>query len=192
MRRQLVPAIVMLLAFTVLVGLVYPLVVLGVGQLAFGHRANGSVVEVDGRAVGSELLAQPFTDARYFHPRPSAAGSQGYDTAASGGSNLGPSNPALVNENVPTGVAAYRRENGLAADATVPVDAVTTSASGLDPHISVANARLQAARVALARGVEPAGILHLIDQNTDGPSFGVLGEPGVNVLTLNLALDGTR
>jgi K+-transporting ATPase ATPase C chain len=189
MRRQLVPAAVLLLAFTVLVGLVYPLVVLGIGQLAFGRRANGSVVEVEGRAVGSELLAQPFTAARYFHPRPSAVG---YDTTASGGSNLGPSNATLVEQDVPRRVAAYREENRLSPDAAVPVDAVTTSGSGLDPQISVANARLQATRVARDRGVEPAGILHLIDQNTEGRSLGVLGEPGVNVLTLNLALDRTR
>jgi K+-transporting ATPase ATPase C chain len=147
----------------------------------FTDKAKGSQMEVDGQVVGSSLLGQSFSSERYFRPRPSAAG-EGYDGGASGGSNLGPTNPALI-ESVSERVAAYREANLLAADTPVPVDAVTSSASGLDPHISVANARLQARRVAAARDLE-------IDQvQTEGRSLGFLGEEGVNVLRLNLALD---
>jgi K+-transporting ATPase ATPase C chain len=188
MRRQLATASAMVAVFTVLCGLAYPLVVLGVAQGAFAHRANGSITEVDGQAVGSELLGQPFTGVNYFHPRPSAAG-DGYDGLASGASNLGPTNPELVEEQVPERVAAYRAENGLADGTPVPVDAVTASGSGLDPHISVANARLQAPRVARARNLTVESVNALVDRSTDGRALGVLGEPGVNVLALNLALD---
>jgi K+-transporting ATPase ATPase C chain len=188
MRRQLVTAVTMVAVLTVLVGLAYPLVVLGVAQAAFPHQANGSVRTVRNRDVGSDLLGQPFTGARYFHPRPSAAG-DGYDGLASSASNLGPTNPKLVAQQVPERVAAYRADNGLDASTLVPVDAVTASGSGLDPHISVANARLQAPRVAAARSVPVATVQAAIDQHTDGRSLGVLGEPGVHVLDLNLALD---
>lgn len=187
MRRQLLPAVRMLLALTVLCGLAYPLVVTGAAQVAFRHQAEGSLVEVDGEPVGSALLGQAFTRPEYFHPRPSAAG-DGYDATASGASNLGPTNPDLLAA-VSDRVDAYRADNGLAADQPVPVDAVTASASGLDPHISVANARLQAARVAEARGLAIGDVLALVDDHTDGRVLGVLGEPGVNVLELNLALD---
>lgn len=187
MRRQLLPALRALLVFTVMLGVVYPLSMLAVGQLAFPGRANGSLVEVDGEPVGSALLGQTFAGAQYFAPRPSAAG-DGYDPSSTSASNLGPLNADLLTA-VGEQVAAYREANALAQDARVPVDAVTASASGLDPHISVANARLQAPRVAGERGVEVDQVLELVDEHTAGRGLGVLGEPGVNVLELNLALD---
>jgi len=187
MRRQLLPALGMMLVFTFLTGIAYPLVVTAVAQTAFADRADGSLIERDGRLVGSRWLGQPFAEPGYFHPRPSAAG-DGYDGSASSGSNLGPSNEGLL-ATIEARVDDYRRINGLEADIPIPVDAVTASSSGLDPHISVANARLQAARVAEARDIEVAEILELIDEHTDDRDLGFLGEPGVNVLLLNLALD---
>jgi K+-transporting ATPase ATPase C chain len=191
MRRQLLPALGMLLVFTLLTGLAYPLVVTGVAQAAFHDKANGSLVKVDDKVVGSKWIGQNFTAAKYFHPRPSAAGDDGYDPTSSSGSNLGPTNPDFL-KTVRERVAAYRKENGLAADAKVPVDAVTASASGLDPEISVANARAQAPRVANARGLTLERVNDLVDKNTAGRSLGFLGEKGVNVLELNLALDKVR
>ena len=185
--RQLRPALVAVVVFTILLGLAYPLVVTALGQLAFHDEANGSLVEVDGVVVGSKLLGQNFVAPEYFHPRPSAAGA-GYDAAASAGSNYGPTNPdflAAVDERV----AAYRAENGLPADAAVPVDAVTASGSGLDPAISIANARLQAPRVAAERGIGLDQVLALVDDHTNGRDLVVLGEPAVQVLPLNVALD---
>jgi K+-transporting ATPase ATPase C chain len=185
MRRQLVPAFVMLLVFTVVTGVIYPLVVTAVAQLAFPGRADGSLVERDGRVVGSSLIGQAFTGPEYFTGRPSAAG---YDAAASTGSNLGPTNPDLLAA-VERRTERYRKVNGLDPGTPVPVDAVTASASGLDPHISVANAILQAPRVAQARNLTVAEVLDLVDAHTTGRTLGFLGEPGVNVLELNLALD---
>lgn len=167
---------------------IYPAVVWTVGQGLFSHKANGSLVRVDGNIVGSSLLAQGFTSPNYFHPRPSAAG-QGYDAASSSGTNLGPTSKKLI-EDVKQRVADYRKENGLAPDARVPADAVTYSASGLDPHISVRNAMLQAVRVAKARGIGEKEVLAKVGANTEGRTLGLLGEPRVNVLTLNLSLDG--
>jgi K+-transporting ATPase ATPase C chain len=190
MRRQLVPALVVFLALTLLTGIAYPLAVTGVAQVAFPGRADGSLIERDGRVVGSRLIGQAFAGARYFHPRPSAAG-DGYDAMASSASNLGPTNEELIKA-VRERRAAYRRENDLRPGQQVTIDAVTASGSGLDPHISAANARLQAARVARARGLELNDVLALIEEHTDGRSLGFLGEPGVNVLELNLALDGER
>jgi K+-transporting ATPase ATPase C chain len=187
MRRQLAPALVLFAAFTVLTGLVYPFVVTGVAQVAFPGRADGSLLERDGEIVGSRLIAQGFSGPRYFHPRPSAAG-EGYDAMASSASNLGPTNDELISA-ARERAAAYRTANGLGAGAGVPIDAVTSSGSGLDPQISPANARLQAARVASARGIPLVDVLALVDEHTDGRSLGFLGEPGVNVLELNLALD---
>jgi len=167
---------------------IYPAVVWAVGQGLFSHKANGSLVRVDGKVAGSSLLAQGFTAPNYFHPRPSAAG-QGYDAASSSGTNLGPTSKKLI-EDVKQRVADYRTENGLPPEARVPADAVTSSASGLDPHISVRNALLQAARVAKARGIGEKDVLAKVGAHTEGRTLGFLGEPRVNVLTLNLSLDG--
>lgn len=190
MRRQLMPAFWMLVTFTILTGLVYPMVVTGIAQSVFKDQADGSLLEVDGHLVGSKAIGQPFTGPEYFHSRPSAAG-DGYDGSASSGSNLGPTNPDLLAA-IEERAVAYRELNGLAADSPVPVDAVTASSSGLDPHISVANARIQAPRIAATRGMALGKLLALIEDHTDGRDLGFLGEPAVNVLTLNLALDGTK
>jgi len=188
MRRQLLTGLFMTIAMTVLVGLVYPLVMTGIAQVAFHDRANGSFVKVGGTVVGSSLIGQNFSDPKYFQPRPSAAGEKGYDGLSSAASNLGPSNPDLLNA-VKDRVAAYRKLNGLAPNAQVPVDAVTASGSGLDPGISVANARLQAPRVARERGLPLNAVLAAIDRHTQDRQWGFLGEKVVNVLELNLDLD---
>jgi K+-transporting ATPase ATPase C chain len=185
--RQLRPALLALVVLTVVCGIAYPLLSTAIGQAAFHDKANGSLVERDGVVVGSELIGQTFAAPQYFHSRPSAAGA-GYDGTSSSGSNLGPKSPDLLAA-VQERADAYRTENGLAADAEVPVDAVTASASGLDPHISVANARIQARRVAATRGLDLDEVLAMVHDHTDGRDLGVLGEPGVNVLELNLALD---
>ena len=183
---QLVVAVRVALVALVLCGLLYPLAVLAIGQSVFPGSADGSLVRSGGVVVGSELLGQAFTEPRYFHPRPSAAGN-GYDGLASAGSNLGPSNPDLAHL-VAERAAAYRHENGLADTAPVPVDAVTASGSGLDPDISLAYAQLQVARIAKERGLTPEQVRVLVDQAAVGRDLGVLGEPRVNVLRLNLAL----
>jgi K+-transporting ATPase ATPase C chain len=188
MRRQLVPAIIAMVLFTVLCGIAYPLVVTGASQVAFNDKADGSFVRRDGQIVGSSLIGQNFSDPRYLWPRPSAAGATGYDGTSSGGSNLGPTNPDLIDA-VTERANAYREANGLAPDVPVPVDAVTASSSGLDPHISVANARLQAPRVADARGIPVETVLQVIDEHTTDQPLNFLGERGVNVLLTNLALD---
>lgn len=198
MRAQLVAALRAILVFTVLVGLAYPLVVTGLSQVAFGHRADGSLVRRDGKVVGSSLLGQTFTSPGYFQGRPSAAGDaatgaadavpRDLSTAASGPSNLGPTNPELL-ATVRRRIAAYRKANDLTPDAQVPVDAVTASGSGVDPEISIANARLQAPRVARERGLAVAAVLALVREHTSSRPLGVLGEEGVNVLELNIALD---
>ena len=167
---------------------IYPAVVWAVGQGLFSGKANGSLVKVDGKVAGSSLLAQGFSATKYFHPRPSAAG-QGYDAANSSGTNLGPTSKKLI-EDVKQRVASFRTENGLAPDARVPADAVTSSASGLDPHISIANASHQAARIAAARGMTKEDVLKKVRAHTEGRSLGIFGEPRVNVLMLNLDLDG--
>jgi K+-transporting ATPase ATPase C chain len=167
---------------------VYPLVVYGLAQVAFPHKANGSlIVAKDGTVRGSELLGQNFTEAKYFHPRPSAAGG-GYDAANSSGSNLGPTSQKL-NDVIKDRIAAYRAENGLKETDAVPADAVTASGSGLDPHISARNAELQAPRVAKARGLTIEKVLGLVRAKTDSPGLGILGDTGVNGMKLNLALD---
>jgi K+-transporting ATPase ATPase C chain len=201
MRSQLLAAVRALLVFTVVAGVLYPLAVTLVAQAAFEDEADGSLVERDGEVVGSRLLGQAFTGPTWFHTRPSAAGTaasgaEGADPddltqVASGASNLGPTNPVLL-ERIADAEDEYREVNGLADDEAVPVDAVTTSASGVDPHISLANARLQATRVADERGLPLADVLDLVHDHVDGRSLGFLGEPGVNVLTLNLALDAYR
>lgn len=201
MRRQLLPALTMVLVFTVVTGLIYPLVITGVAQGLFNAQANGSLLERDGQVVGSRLIGQTFTEPGYFHARFSDSG---YDGTLSVGSNLGPTNDKLLigqaddpnttdvdesYDGIEQRAAAYREVNGLAENTPIPVDAVTGSSSSLDPHISVANARLQAPRVAEARGVPVDQVLELVDDHTDGRGLGFLGEPGVNVLELNLALD---
>jgi potassium-transporting ATPase KdpC subunit len=185
--RQLRPAILITIVFTLICGLAYPMLSTAIGQAAFHDKANGSLIKRNGVVVGSELIGQTFTAPQYFHSRPSAAGT-GYDASASSGSNLGPTNPDLLSA-VKDRADAYRKENGLAADAMVPVDAVTASASGLDPDISIANARLQVNRVASQRGLDVAVVEQLVKKFTDGRQLLVLGEPGVNVVELNIALD---
>jgi K+-transporting ATPase ATPase C chain len=168
---------------------VYPLVVTGVARTVFAEKADGSLIrDGSGRVVGSALLGQNFTGEKYFHPRPSAAGANGYDAASSGGSNLGPTSQKLANL-LKERVAAYRETNGLAVDQEVPADAVTASGSGLDPHIRPANAALQAVRVAKARNLPVEKVRELIEANTDQPDLGILGDAGVHVVKLNLALD---
>jgi K+-transporting ATPase ATPase C chain len=182
-------SIVATIFFAVILCGVYPLVVFGVSQLLFPHQATGSLlVDRSGAVRGSALLAQNFTGAKYFHPRPSAAGANGFDATSSGGSNLGPTSSNLV-ANLTQNIATWRSDNGLATNAIVPADAVTASASGLDPHISVANAELQIPRVAKARGLSEDRVRKLVQQNTRGRDFGVFGEPRVNIMTLNFALD---
>jgi potassium-transporting ATPase KdpC subunit len=185
--RQLRPAFLAVVAFTVICGLAYPLAVTAIAQVGWKDTANGSLIERDGVVVGSELIGQNFTSPEYFHTRPSAAG-DGYDGTASSGSNFGPTNEEYL-ATVADRVAAYREENGLAPTELVPVDAVTASGSGLDPQISVRNAELQAPRVASARGMELSAVLAVIDAHTSDRPLGILGDPGVNVLELNLDLD---
>ena len=167
---------------------IYPALVWAVAQGLFHSQANGSLVSVKGQVIGSSLLAQRFAGPRYFHPRPSAAG-DGYDAANSGGSNLGPTSQKLIAA-VKERAAAYRTENNLAPGVVIPVDAVTASASGLDPHVSVPNAFLQARRVAEARGLNEEAVRRSIAAHTEGRDLGILGEPRVNILMLNLDLDG--
>ena len=175
----------MTLVLTALLGLAYPLVVTGLAQVLFPDRANGQLVVRDGRVVGSRLLGQPFSSPGYFRARPSAAGAAGYDAARSSGSNLGPTNRTLVGA-VKARVEAARREN---PGVRVPIDLVTSSGSGLDPHVSPASAAFQVPRVARERGVDATAVERLVSECTDGRQLGILGEPRVNVLLLNLALD---
>jgi potassium-transporting ATPase KdpC subunit len=188
--KEILTSILATLVFAVVLCGIYPVIIWGAAQFFFPHEANGSLVESkDLRIIGSEWLGQNFTAAKYFHPRPSAAG-QGYDAASSGGSNLGPTSQKLV-DTVKQRVADYRAENALPENVLVPADAVTASGSGLDPHISTKNAEMQAPRVAKERGLDLDAVKGEIAKATYGPSLGILGEPGVNVLKLNLALDET-
>jgi potassium-transporting ATPase KdpC subunit len=187
LKKELVIALRMTVATLVLTGLVYPLAVTGLAQVLFPWRANGSVVSAQGRVVGSELIGQGFTSAAYFQSRPSAAGTDGYDAANSAGSNLGPTSQRL-RDRVATDVARLRSENPQ-APAEVPIELVTASASGVDPHLSPDAARWQSARVAAARGVPVGDVGTLVDARTEQRTFGFLGEPRVNVLLLNLDLD---
>jgi potassium-transporting ATPase KdpC subunit len=188
--REVRISVIATLSLAVLLCAVYPLVVWAIGLMVFPEKANGSLLIENGTIIGSRIIGQRFTGKEYFHPRPSAAGS-GYDATASGGSNLGPISQKLI-DTVRQRAVDYRKENGISPDTPVPADAVTASASGLDPHISVDNALLQAKRVALARGMSDEGIRRRIAEHTEGRTLWVFGEPRVNVLVLNLALDGRR
>ena len=187
--KELLTSIRATFVFAVILCGIFPLIIFGAGQLLFPRQANGSLIESsDRRIIGSELLGQNFAGAKYFRPRPSAAGANGYDAASSSGSNLGPTSQKLI-DTVKQRVETYRAENGLTAEALVPGDAVTASGSGLDPHISLQNAALQAPRVAKERSLSLDAVHAQIAKATDGRSLGILGEPGVNVLKLNIALD---
>jgi potassium-transporting ATPase KdpC subunit len=186
--RSLITAILMTLVLTALTGIIYPLVVYGIAQAVFPWQANGCLVIRDGRVVGSNLIGQNFTQARYFHPRPSAAGDKGYDASDSGGSNLGPTNRKLI-ENVMHALHELLEEDPGVTPHEVPIGMVTSSASGLDPEISPAGARLQVPRVAKVRRLNPQVVENLVGKYTRLRFAGVFGEPGVNVLELNLALD---
>lgn len=181
------PALMLTVLFALLLGLGYPAVLTAIGQLAFPAQANGSLIAGHGRVIGSELIAQGFASPRYFHPRPSAAG-KGWDAANSSGSNFGPTFKPLV-DRVKGDVALLRKEPGAKAGASLPADLLTTSGSGLDPHISPEAARFQIARVAAARGLAPASVEALVTGHIEYPLLGFIGEPRVNVLALNLALD---
>jgi potassium-transporting ATPase KdpC subunit len=187
MLRELLPAFRMTLLLTVLTGLIYPGVVTGLCQALFKSQADGSLIRRNGEVIGSALIGQNFSKPEYFHGRPSAAGTDGYDPTASGGSNLGPTSQKL-HDRITASAEAFRKENPTFAG-RIPTDAITTSASGLDPDISVANADAQLARVAQARSTDPARIEQLVTSLTELPSLGIWGEPRVNVLKLNLALD---
>jgi K+-transporting ATPase ATPase C chain len=188
--KELRIAIITTILLAILVCGIYPLAVWVLGQGLFHHKANGSLVSAQGKLIGSSLLAHGFSGERYFHPRPSAAG-MGYDAARSGGTNWGPTSKMLIDA-VRERVAAYRAENDLSPGTLVPADAVTASASGLDPHVSVRNALLQAERVAQARGIPVEAVIQKIEAHTEKRTFGILGEPRVNVLALNCDLDGIR
>ncbi len=189
LRGQIRPALMITLVLCVLTGMIYPGIVTGLAQTLFPSQAGGSLVTVNGKVVGSALIGQPFTRAEYFHPRPSAAGS-GYDATSSGGTNKGPTDrklaDTLIGARVDSAMTEYAIKRG-----TVPSDLVTASASGLDPHISPANAQLQVTRVARARGADSAAVRRVVDANTEGRQFGIFGEPRVNVLLLNVAIDST-
>ena len=185
MKKNLVTALLYTVVTTVLLGVVYPLVITALAQVSFKGKANGQLIARNGVAIGSRILAQPFTGEAYFHPRPSAAGTNGYDAANSGGSNYGPTNQKLI-DRVKGDTAAVQAQS---PGKPIPIDLVTTSASGLDPHITPAGAEFQIPRVANARGINRQDLARLVAEHTEGRQFGFLGEPRVNVLELNLAVD---
>lgn len=188
MKKNLITAILMTVATTILLGIVYPLVVTGLARVIFPDKANGQLIQRDGKAVGSRIIGQPFTGPGYFHSRPSAAGANGYDAASSGGTNLGPTNKALI-DRIKQSADSLQAEN---PGKPVPVDLVTTSASGLDPHITPASADFQVRRVARERGITEDQLQRLLAKHTAGRQAGFLGEARVNVLELNLELDAVH
>lgn len=188
MLKTWVRAFMLLLVMTIILGIAYPLVVTGLAQLIFPHQANGTLAYQNGKPVGSELIGQNFSNPRYFHGRPSAAGKDGYDATSSSGSNSGPTNKSFL-DSAAQRADQVRQENGLALDTPVPSDLITASASGLDPHITSAAAQIQVARVAKARNISEQKVQAMVNQYTEGRQFGFLGEPRINVLKLNLALD---
>lgn len=188
LSRQIYPAVMMMLIFTVITGVIYPFLVTGLSQVFFKSKAQGSLIEKNGEIIGSRLIGQTFTKPGYFHSRPSAAGN-GYDPMASGGTNYGPTNKKLLEGNVKGAVETLSKEN---PQASIPVDLVTSSGSGLDPHITPAAAEFQIERVAREREISPNEVRRLVQEHTKGRQFGFLGEPRVNVLELNLALDAVR
>jgi potassium-transporting ATPase KdpC subunit len=185
--KELWTSILITVVLCIIVSGIYPVLIWGLGQLFFPYQANGSLIESDGKIVGSALLAQGFSGEKYFHPRPSAAGT-GYDPLNSGGSNLGPTSQKLI-DGIKANIAQYQQENSLSPQVRVPADAVTASGSGLDPHISPQNAALQVPRVAKARGLSEDVVREAVAKATDAPMLGLGGDPGVNVLKLNVALD---
>jgi K+-transporting ATPase ATPase C chain len=187
MWQQILPGLRIKLFLTIVLGVVYPLAVTGISQVLFPYRANGSLVKSGGRVIGSKLIAQKFTRPEYFHPRPSAAGADGYDAAGSSGSNLGPTSQKLI-DRVNAAAGKFRKENP-EFTGPIPADLLTTSGSGLDPHLSPAGAMAQTARVARARTVSVNDVRALVDSSTESPDLGIIGEPRVNVLKLNLELD---
>lgn len=184
MKKNLITSILMTIATTILLGVIYPLVVTGLAQVLFRDKANGQIIQRNGEAIGSRIIAQPFSSLRYFHPRPSAAGN-GYDAANSGGTNLAPTNQKLI-DRLRSDAAALQQEN---PSQPIPVDLLTTSASGLDPDISPAAAEFQIPRIARERGISASTLRDLVQKHTTQRDLGLLGEPRVNVLELNLALD---
>lgn len=191
MGKQMGKALKLLVLMTVLTGLVYPLAITGLAQLLMPYQADGSLITKDGRIVGSKWIGQNFSSPKYFHGRPSAAGPDGYDGSSSGGSNLGPTNKQLI-DSIKVKVDTVRKQNDLNATDPVPADWVTTSGSGLDPDISPSTARLQAKRIARVRGVDLQTVHTLIESRIQPRQFGFFGEPRVNVLELNLALDAVK
>lgn len=185
MKRNLITAVLMTVVTTILLGLVYPLLITGLAQVFASHKADGQPITKNGATIGSKIIAQPFSGAAYFHPRPSAAGTNGYAADNSSGSNLGPTNQKLI-DRVKTDVAVLQAEN---PGRPIPIDLVTTSGSGLDPHITPAGADFQIPRIAKARGIDEKVLAALVSEHTEPRQFGLLGEPRVNVLELNLALD---
>jgi|SRR5215510_10950143 len=185
LKKHIYPAVLITVVLTILLGVVYPVVLTGLSRLLFKDKAEGSLITRDGKVIGSRLIGQKFSGPAYFHPRPSAAGT-GYDATASNGTNLGPTSSQLLETNVKNSAAAAQSDN---PDSPIPVDLVTSSASGLDPHISPAAADFQVGRVARARGTSEDSVRQLVREHTEGRDLGILGEPRVNVLELNLDLD---
>ena len=188
MFKSFKEALLLLCVLTVITGVFYPLAVTGVSQVLFARQANGSIVTKDGQPIGSLLIAQNFTNPEYFHPRPSAAGDDGYDATSSSGTNLGPTSQKLM-ASISDAADAFRQDNDLTEGDIIPSDAVTSSGSGLDPDISLKNAYMQINRVAAARNMPPEDVKNIVDEYADRPALGILGEPKINVLVLNLLLD---